>query len=50
MPKVKITVSIDLDLLNWLLQEHQNGEFKSISAGINEAVKRLREWKEVRSK
>jgi len=46
--KVKFSVSIDLDLINWLDKGVEDGKFKSVSDGINTAVKRLREWKEVR--
>jgi len=47
MRKVKISVSIDLDLLNWLDKGVEDGDFKSISEVINEALKRFRTWKAV---
>jgi Arc/MetJ-type ribon-helix-helix transcriptional regulator len=43
MPKVKITVSLDLDLVQWVQEKVKDKTFGSLSHGVNVSIQRLKD-------
>ena len=50
MPKAKVSVSLDVDLIAWIDRQVEEGRFESRSEGVEYCMKRVREilegWRE----